>query len=126
MHFWGLTIDVISCVNLVIAVGLCVDYSAHIAHTFIVTQKGIKHGLLIKNQPVNPFFNLPVGSLQDRALSTLGSIGPAVLNGGFSTFLAFVMTARSESHVFLTFFKVIINKASFQMGKSDNSDIFSF
>ena len=24
MHFWNLTIDVISCVNLVIAVGLCV------------------------------------------------------------------------------------------------------
>ena len=37
MHFWNLTIDVISCVNLVIAVGLCVDYAAHIAHTFMVT-----------------------------------------------------------------------------------------
>ena len=35
IHFWGLTIDVISCVNLVIAVGLCVDYSAHIAHCFM-------------------------------------------------------------------------------------------
>ena len=39
MHFWGLTIDVVSCVNLVIAVGLCVDYSAHIAHYFM-TCKG--------------------------------------------------------------------------------------
>ena len=32
MHFWGLTIDTVSCVNLIIAIGLCVDYSAHIAH----------------------------------------------------------------------------------------------
>ena len=38
MHFWNLTIDVISCVNLVIAVGLCIDYAAHIAHTFMVTE----------------------------------------------------------------------------------------
>ena len=32
MHFWGLTIDTVSCVNLIIAIGLCVDYSAHVAH----------------------------------------------------------------------------------------------
>ena len=38
MHFWGLTIDVISCINLVIAVGLCVDYAAHIAHCYVVSK----------------------------------------------------------------------------------------
>ena len=27
MHFWGLTIDVVSAVNVIIAIGLCVDYS---------------------------------------------------------------------------------------------------
>ena len=32
MHFWGLTIDTVSCVQLIIAIGLCVDYSAHIGH----------------------------------------------------------------------------------------------
>ena len=32
----GLTIDTVSCVNLIIAIGLCVDYSAHIAHRFLV------------------------------------------------------------------------------------------
>ena len=38
IHFWGLTIDTISCVNIVLGVGLCVDYSAHIAHAFIVSK----------------------------------------------------------------------------------------
>jgi predicted RND superfamily exporter protein len=38
MHYWGLTIDTVSCVNLIIAIGLCVDYSAHIAHGFLVEQ----------------------------------------------------------------------------------------
>jgi hypothetical protein len=47
-----------------------------------------------------------LGSRQSRTVAALQSIGPAVLNGGFSTFLAFVFTAGSSSHVFLSFFKV--------------------
>ena len=38
LHFWNITIDIISCVNIVLAVGLCVDYSVHIAHAFLVAQ----------------------------------------------------------------------------------------
>ena len=84
IHFWGLTIDTVSCINLVIAVGLCVDYSAHIAHNFMEQ----------------------TGSPDLRTVQTMRDIGPAVLNGGFSTFLAFILTAGSTSHVFSTFFKV--------------------
>ena len=91
MHFWGLTIEVVSTVNLVIAVGLCVDYSAHIAHNFLGQS----------------------GSGRERAVATLADIGPAVLNGGFSNFLAFVLTASSTSHVFATFFKVFFLVAVF-------------
>ena len=35
MHFWGLTIDVVSSIIVIISIGLCVDYSAHIASTFL-------------------------------------------------------------------------------------------
>lgn len=35
MYFLGLTIDVITCNSLVVSIGLCVDFSAHIAHGFI-------------------------------------------------------------------------------------------
>ena len=41
MHFWGLTIDVVSSIIVIISIGLCVDYSAHIAHAFL-TAKGKK------------------------------------------------------------------------------------
>ena len=34
LHFWGITIDIISCINIILAVGFCVDYSCHIAHRF--------------------------------------------------------------------------------------------
>ena len=36
-------------------------------------------------------------------------IGPAVLNGGFSTFMALIVLAASDSHVFSSFFRVRLN-----------------
>ena len=42
-----------------------------------------------------------------RAIQTLANIGSAVMNGGFSTFLAFVTTCTSQSHSFVTFFKTM-------------------
>merc|ERR1711920_656640 len=84
MHFWGLTIDVVSSVIVIISVGLCVDYSAHIAHAFLKEK----------------------GTRRQRSILAVQNIGPAVLNGGISTFLALVLLAPSESYVFSTFFKV--------------------
>jgi Niemann-Pick C1 protein len=36
LFFWGITIDTISCMCIVLVVGLCVDYSVHIAHAYNV------------------------------------------------------------------------------------------
>merc|ERR1719351_390608 len=85
LHFWHITIDIISCVNIVLAIGLCVDYSVHICHAFLVAK----------------------GSKSERAVIAVETIGPAVLNGGVTTFLALVLLAGSTSHTFLTFFKVL-------------------
>merc|ERR1711892_161008 len=38
LHFWDITIDIISCINLVLAIGLCVDYSVHIGHAFLIAK----------------------------------------------------------------------------------------
>ena len=46
------------------------------------------------------------GTRDERVRETLGRIGPAVLSGGFSTFLAFSLLSASSSSVFITFFKV--------------------
>lgn len=35
-YFWGLAIDTVAVINLVLAVGLSVDYAAHIAHSFMI------------------------------------------------------------------------------------------
>ena len=84
MYFMGLTINVITCNTLVISIGLCVDFSAHIAHGFI-------------SRP---------GSRDERMISTVTEIGPAVMNGGLSTLLAFILLSTSKSYVFMSFFKI--------------------
>ena len=86
MHFWGLTIDMGTTSLLIIAIGLAVDYSAHIAHAFMSSTQGTR---------------------VDRAKDALVKIGPAVFHGGFSTFLAFVAVAGSDSYSFKAFFKVL-------------------
>ncbi len=83
----GITVDTISCINIVLAIGLCVDYSAHIAHAFIVAEGPTR---------------------VDRALSALVAMGPAILNGGVTTFLALVLLGGSQSHAFIVFFKVFL------------------
>ena len=92
MYFWGVTIDTVSCVNLIIAIGLCVDYAAHIAHRYS------EETAVSRNK---------------RAQEALTNIGPAVLNGGISTFLAFVVLAGSRSHVFTVFFKIFFLVVTF-------------
>merc|ERR1719403_75274 len=86
LHFWGITIDTLSCVNIVLVVGLCIDYSAHIAHAFIVS----------------------TGTRNERAKNALVTMGPAIANGGITTFLALLLLGFSESHIFITFFKVFL------------------
>ena len=49
----------------------------------------------------------------ERLVATLTNIGPAVFNGGVSTFLAFILLASSKSHVFITFFKIFFLVVSF-------------
>ena len=68
MHLWGIAIDTSAAVLLSVALGLAVDYSAHIAHAFMT---------------------IPGESRDERVRKTIIAMGPAVFNGGFSTFLAF-------------------------------------
>merc|ERR1711884_984932 len=77
LHFWNITIDIISCINIVLSVGLCVDYSVHIGHAFLVAK----------------------GTRQERTSEAVISIGPAVFNGGLTTFLALVLCSLSTGKV---------------------------
>lgn len=86
MQRWGLTLDLVSCIALQLAVGLCVDYAAHIGHTFLTVTEGNRN---------------------ERMMTTILHIGSAVLYGGFSTILALSMLSTSEAYTYRIFFKVM-------------------
>ena len=103
LHFWGITIDIISCIAIVLSAGLCVDYSVHIGHAFLVA-KGNED-----NTNSSDVINLiTLGNRQGKCVEAAVAIGPAVANGGMTTFLALLLCYFSTGHVFITFFKVSI------------------
>merc|ERR1711933_267502 len=85
MHWWGLTINGTTTINILICLGLSVDYSAHIAH----------------------IFKESVGVANDRAVAAMTRIGPSVFHAIFSTFLAVIVLAFSKSYVFVSFYKIL-------------------
>lgn len=84
MYVWSVAVDAVAVINLVLALGLAIDYSVHIAHTFMIVK----------------------GTRERRAIIALADIGGSVLNGATSTMLAVLLLAASQSYVFRVFFKV--------------------
>jgi Niemann-Pick C1 protein len=85
MYRWGLTLDIVSCIALQLSVGLCVDYAAHVGHTFLTVTHGTK---------------------TERAMECIVSIGAAVIYGGTSTVLSLSILVFSEAYTYRLFFKV--------------------
>ena len=85
MHFWEVSLDGVSVVFLVLAVGISIDYSAHIAHSFL---------------------HCHADTRAKRVTSALGEMGVSVINGAASTFLAVIVLSPSESYIFRVLFRV--------------------
>lgn len=78
MHLWGLTIDSVVVIFVVISLGLSVDYSAHIAHGYLFAH----------------------GDKSQRRQTCLVDTGAAVFNGGASTMLAVILLSSAATYVF--------------------------
>ena len=83
LHFWDGELNAVSIANIVIAIGIAVDYNSHLAHAF----------------------KSAVGTRQERVISALDTVGLSIFHGSFSTFLAVLVLSFSESYIFIIFFK---------------------
>eukprot|EP01064_Diplonema_japonicum_P017117 TRINITY_DN2517_c0_g2_i10.p1 TRINITY_DN2517_c0_g2~~TRINITY_DN2517_c0_g2_i10.p1 ORF type:complete len:881 (+),score=122.77 TRINITY_DN2517_c0_g2_i10:721-3363(+) len=86
MYYFGVDFNAVSIICLVVAIGLAVDYSVHIAHSYLQVK----------------------GPRPDRAAYALWKMGPAVVNGGFSTFLAVFPLVTAKSYIFTVFFRMFV------------------
>jgi hypothetical protein len=84
-HYWGVTVNGVATIYILICVGLAVDYAAHIAHAFKESS----------------------GTGQERSMKSLTRIGPSVFHALFSTIIAIVVIGFSKSYIFKVFFKII-------------------
>ncbi|XP_040000414.1 patched domain-containing protein 3 [Xiphias gladius] len=86
MALWGVNLDSISMINLVMCIGFSVDFSAHIACCFVSS---------------------PKRDVNEKAMDALAHLGYPILQGALSTVLGVVVLSVSGSYIFRTFFKVV-------------------
>ena len=91
-------LNVVSVANLILALGLAVDYCFHLCHTYITM-----------------FIADPEEDAIERTTKALVHIGPSVLDGGFCTFLGVLALGFSQSSMFRMFFTMFVLNIGFGM-----------
>ena len=86
MHIVGDAINMVTAINLLLAIGLCIDYSAHVVHAFLEAE----------------------GTRDERAATALNVIGLSVFNGGMSTFFATLTMFTAKSYIFQVFGRMFV------------------
>ncbi|XP_033993521.1 patched domain-containing protein 3 [Trematomus bernacchii] len=86
MALWGVNLDSISMINLVMCIGFSVDFSAHISYSFVSS---------------------PKSDVNEKAIDAMARLGYPILQGALSTILGVLVLSMSGSYIFRTFFKIV-------------------
>lgn len=87
MHLWSLTLSSVTMIELIMSVGFCVDFSAHLCHAFIA-----KAGR---------------GDRSRRAYKACLAVGIPIFNSALSTIIGLTLLAFCRSYIFISFFKTM-------------------
>jgi len=90
IYFWGLDINSITTIDLVMAVGLVVDYVAHIMHFYLHQDPALTNR-------------------DTRVINAMAEVGPSVLSGCLTTFIGILPLMFAKSEIFRVFFKMFFN-----------------
>merc|ERR1719341_325960 len=86
MTFWGVNLDSISMINLIMCIGFSVDFAAHISYHYMDSE----------------------GTPDDRVRNSLYGLGLPILQGAVSTILGVIGLMIAPSYIFVTFFKMVL------------------
>ncbi|XP_042239196.1 patched domain-containing protein 3-like isoform X2 [Homarus americanus] len=86
MTLWGVNLDSISMINLIMCIGFSVDFSAHISYAYLAAK---------------------VDTPEERVEECLYALGLPILQGGLSTILGITALILAPSYIFITFFKTV-------------------
>lgn len=93
LQVWKLNVNSITVINLVMAIGLVVDYGLHLVHCC-----GSQDASM---------------GVDERITKALAEIGPAVMMGATTTFIGIVPLSASKSEVFRVFFRMMLGVVVF-------------
>ncbi len=107
VYLWDLEINTITVVQVIMAVGLVVDYCAHIMHYYLL-QKVVDTA--IGNDSNNCSRSAISTDANNRKIhDALVEIGPSIILGCFTTFLGVCPLGASSSVIFRIFFKMFVS-----------------
>ena len=86
---WGLALNSVTMISLVMAIGLVVDYLAHMVHYFMA--------------------HADLADPRDRMAAALAEVGGAVALGGTTTFIGVLPLAFASSFIYRIFFKLFLS-----------------
>ncbi|XP_018014148.1 patched domain-containing protein 3 isoform X2 [Hyalella azteca] len=86
MTLWGVNLDSISMIQLIMCIGFSVDFSAHISYAYLAAK---------------------VDTPDERVKECLYSLGLPIVQGGLSTILGIMALVLAPSYIFITFFKTV-------------------
>ena len=86
MTWWGVNLDGVALINLIMCIGFSVDYSAHICY----------HYMSVEDR-----------SPDKKISASLYALGLPIIQGAISTILGVIGLAFAPSYLFITFFKMI-------------------
>ena len=98
MVFWNVSYNTVTGLNIVAALGLAVDYSAHIGHAYLLSEESTH------DEDGREFSKFERRIM--KAKNALSSMGSSVFHGAFSTFLAVLSLSGTKSYIFSSFFKM--------------------
>jgi len=85
MTFWGINLDSISMINLIMCIGFSVDFAAHISYHYMSSE----------------------GTPDERVKNSLYGLGAPIVQGAVSTILGVIGLMLAPSYIFVTFFKMV-------------------
>ena len=100
MAFWGINLDAISMINLIMSIGFSVDFAAHISYSYMDSEGSpddrVRNSLYSLGLPICQVFNEIINN--DNQLLHQGAI---------STILGVIGLMIAPSYIFVTFFKMV-------------------
>ncbi|VDM91874.1 unnamed protein product [Litomosoides sigmodontis] len=85
MTFWGVNLDTVSMISIIMSIGFAVDLSSHITYAFVTAS----------------------GSAEERVIHALESLGWPIFQGAASTITGVTILYTVNAYIIVTFFKTI-------------------